>query len=38
MPPRRHEDALALVRSQAFDVAIIDPGWYADPSVRDVDR
>jgi hypothetical protein len=35
---RRFEDALSLVRSQEFDVAIIDLGWYADHSVPEADR
>lgn len=35
---RRFQDALSLVRTREFDVAIIDLGWYADPSVRAADR
>ena len=35
---RRFDDALSLVRSQQFDVAIIDLGWYADHSVGKADQ
>jgi len=35
---RRLADALSLVESGTFDVAIIDLGWYWDPSVPEVDR
>ena len=35
---RRLKDALSLVRTRDFDVAIIDLGWYADLSVREAER
>ncbi len=35
---RRFQDALSLVQSGEFDVAIIDLGWYADHSVPEPDR
>lgn len=32
------EEALRLVRTEDFDVAIIDLGWYADPAVPEAER
>jgi hypothetical protein len=34
----RYSEAIELARTQAFDVAIIDLGWFADPSLREIDR
>jgi len=35
---RRFNDALALVRDEHFDVAIIDLGWYADHDLKEAER
>ena len=35
---RRLEDALSLVRSKEFDVAIIDLGWYGDDDVSEAEK
>lgn len=34
----RFDKALEMIRSQAFDVVLIDLGWYADPSVPEVEQ
>lgn len=35
---RTLEEALSVARTQDFDVAIIDLGWFADPAVGEADR
>jgi hypothetical protein len=34
----RFQDAMSLVQTQEFDVAIVDLGWYADKSIRESER